>query len=175
MFLLHSAPFNMLTRKHHCRLCGRVVCFLPPNARNTGRSANQDGNEADPRHLLPKRLVRCSTFVMYDRHSAAVDRSTAAHGLNVDDVANTPCLTLGTIREVDLGDNLSGHDKNDPSAMDPRVLAARAAEIKAGVRICRECLNTISRKQKRAQPSVTEPWVRLYKVSESYLVFCGLC
>lgn len=38
----------------------------------------------------------------------------------------------------------------------------RAREIKAGVRVCRECLNTIMKRQKKSQPKKLDPWLRLY-------------
>lgn len=38
----------------------------------------------------------------------------------------------------------------------------RAREVKAGVRVCRECLNTVMKRQKKSQPKRLDPWLRLY-------------
>jgi len=46
---LCGISFSLTIRKHHCRLCGRVVCYVPPNS-----SAEPLG-----------RQERCSTFVNY--------------------------------------------------------------------------------------------------------------
>lgn len=43
-------PFSITVRKHHCRLCGRVVCYVPPNS-----------------HPAPiSKDARCSTHFIYD-------------------------------------------------------------------------------------------------------------
>jgi len=46
---LCSVPFGLAVRKHHCRLCGRIVCYVPPN---------------DAPEPL-RRTERCSTFISY--------------------------------------------------------------------------------------------------------------
>lgn len=46
---LCGIPFSITVRKHHCRLCGRVVCYVPPN------------DQPPPM----ARTMRCSTHFVY--------------------------------------------------------------------------------------------------------------
>lgn len=166
------APFNVVTRKHHCRLCGRVVCFLPPNAApttssRTGTPLGLDSADGEsPRPLLPTRSVRCSTFVLYTRFPVEQQRAAAGGSLLEKPAAATNHLATGMLREVDLGDvptpvnpALSARDRD---ILESQIETKRQEEIRKGVRVCRDCLTTVMKRQKRVQPKRTEGWMRLY-------------
>lgn len=164
-------PFNVVTRKHHCRLCGRVVCFLPPNAAPTINPHSTTPNSAQavdngaPRPLQPTRTARCSTFVLYSRFPAEHQRPTLDIKA-MEKAGSTNYLATGILREVDLGDvptpvnpALSARDRD---ILESQTENKRAEEMKKGVRVCRECLTTAMKRQKRLQPKRTEGWMRLY-------------
>ena len=179
-----AAPFNVITRKHHCRLCGRVVCFLPPNS--SASNIRQNGNgaargpesenmaEAPLAPPLPTRTVRCSTFIIYDHLPDSRPSSPApGFGLGLAEkslASATPrqfnLLTSGILREVDLGDaavpfnpSLSQRERD---LLESALESKRADETKRGVRVCRDCLDTVMKRQKKVQPKRTEGWMRLY-------------
>ncbi|GAA5947238.1 hypothetical protein JCM3765_001585 [Sporobolomyces pararoseus] len=65
--------FGFLTRKHHCRLCGRIICFLPPTPPPTITtslppaevSSTPKEGETKPGLVPISRRERCSTFFTF--------------------------------------------------------------------------------------------------------------
>lgn len=75
-------------------------------------------------------------------------------------------LSQGILREVDLGDlstisaaSLPAREREQSEA---EAEARRADEVKRGVRVCRECITTVMKRQKKVQPKRVEDWLRLY-------------
>ncbi|KAK9899666.1 hypothetical protein P389DRAFT_2535 [Cystobasidium minutum MCA 4210] len=166
-----GAPFNVVTRKHHCRLCGRVVCFLPPNANEAGTSATvkktaADSGDETPQAIVPTRTARCSTFILYERY-LATGSSQSLIGSPSSPSGFNNLLSTGSVREVDLGDYpplqaLASLTVQERDVIEAELDSKRAREVKAGVRVCRECLNTVMKRQKKSQPKRLEPWLKLY-------------
>ena len=80
-------------------------------------------------------------------------------------------LSSGILREVDLGDVASfGSNSMSPKDLDlheAEAAAKRTEEMKKGIRVCRECFNTVMSRQKKLVPKRVEGWLRLYQVSAS--------
>lgn len=88
------------------------------------------------------------------------------------------CLNRGIVREVDLGDGPTpvpapgaGFTQRDADAFEARLEALRAEEIKKGVRVCRDCLNSVLKRQKKLQPKLIESWYKLYQVRMNWLLY----
>jgi rabenosyn-5 len=166
-----GAPFNVVTRKHHCRLCGRVVCFLPPNTSEALAPSIQKPSDlqAPSAPILGQtalRSSRCSTFVLYDRYPGSGSSQSLLIGTH-NGVGHSSLLATGSIREVDLGDfppiqALASLTAQERDTVEAELDSKRMREMKAGVRVCRECLNTVWKRQKKSQPKREEPWLRLY-------------
>ena len=130
-----TAPFSLTTRKHHCRLCGRVVCFLPPSGPNqlVLAAAAARANAADPdgpqQLVPPTRRERCSTFFTYEYEasSSAEESEKRVQGVVVE-------VAPMEREELDLR-----------AAMEQArgKAADEAKDERKKVRVCRECLNTV--------------------------------
>ena len=119
-----------------------------------------------PRPLQPTRSARCSTFVLYDRFPAEQQKHVLEATLLEKPAHSASYLANGMLREVDLGDvplplnpALSARDRD---ILESQIEIKRAEEIKKGVRVCRDCLDIVMKRQKRLQPKRTEGWMRLY-------------
>ena len=115
-------------RRHHCRLCGRVVCFLPPTpvtpAETDASPATIPFSEI-PTHTKATRRERCSTFFTYEQQ----------------------LLSDGTGEKQPYGVVVEIPPIEQDFSIDA-VLAAPPAEKKPKderkkVRVCRDCLNTV--------------------------------
>ncbi|GAA95043.1 uncharacterized protein L969DRAFT_51661 [Mixia osmundae IAM 14324] len=71
------ASFSLTTRKHHCRTCGRVICFLPPT---TPSSLLPPGTPAP----LITRSRRCSTFITFEIQPALIQKGQRIIETEVD-------------------------------------------------------------------------------------------
>lgn len=72
-------------------------------------------------------------------------------------------LSSGYLREVDLGDHSSGSQR-EKDLLEAQAEAKRNEEMKKGVRVCRECLNTVTKRQKKLLPQRVEAWMKQYQV-----------
>ncbi|KAM0792406.1 hypothetical protein ACM66B_005085 [Microbotryomycetes sp. NB124-2] len=134
-----SASFGLKTRRHHCRLCGRVVCFLPPTLPVPPSTTLTAETRAPP---APVRPIRCSTFftVEYEGQSGTAEKHP-----------------VGVVHEVETAEPesaLTAFEKAPPKPKDERKK----------VRVCRDCLNTVLRQQMKTLPVRTPTWLKLYEV-----------
>ncbi|GAA5965321.1 hypothetical protein JCM8115_002254 [Rhodotorula mucilaginosa] len=144
-----SAAFGVRVRRHHCRLCGRVVCFLPPTPATPAESdASPTATPFSemPTHNKATRRERCSTFFTYEQQ----------------------LLSDGTGEKQPYGVVVEIPPIEQDLSIDA-VLAAPPAEKKPKderkkVRVCRDCLNTVIRQQLKTLPVRTPTWLKLYEV-----------
>ncbi|GAA6023700.1 hypothetical protein JCM10207_008753 [Rhodosporidiobolus poonsookiae] len=144
-----TAAFGVRARRHHCRLCGRVVCFLPPTP------LSQYPAPASPVDLTapapaptPFRRERCSTFFTYEQQvfpAAGRDREKQALGVIVEVVPLEQDMSIDGM----LGAAGPVKEKKDE---------------RKKVRVCRDCLNTVLRQQLKTLPVRTPTWLKLYEV-----------
>lgn len=118
----------------------------------------------------PLRSVRCSTFILYERYPTT-GSSQSLLGAPKATQGQHPLLSTGTVREVDLGDfppvqALAALSLKERDLVEAELDTRRAREMKAGVRVCRDCLNVVMKRQKKSQPKRQEPWLRLYLALE---------
>lgn len=115
---------------------------------------------------MPTRSARCSTFILYERFPST-GSSRSLLGAPSTASGHDALLAAGSLREVDLGDfpstlNFANLTPQERDLVEAELDSKRAREVKAGVRVCRECLNTVMKRQKKSQPKRTETWLRLY-------------
>jgi rabenosyn-5 len=68
---LCSTPFSLSVRKHHCRLCGRIVCASPHLSLPPEFGANGD---VPPRKVDSSNVeeIKCSSLVIADSKGGAI-------------------------------------------------------------------------------------------------------
>ncbi|ORY58668.1 FYVE zinc finger-domain-containing protein [Leucosporidium creatinivorum] len=138
------ASFGIKTRRHHCRLCGRVVCFLPPTLPPIPSPFDAPpAAEAPPPIPTPSRRERCSTFFTYEYEGALVGEKKPT-GLVVEVEPVEQDLSLGGVVN-DIGQTKEKDERKK-------------------VRVCRDCLNTVLRQQLKTLPVRTPTWLKLYEV-----------
>lgn len=117
---LCSTPFSLSIRKHHCRLCGRIVCASPHLSLPPGLDASAD---------LPPRKADGSGIV------------------------EAKCSSLV------IADSKGGTVIKDMPGWDEGILE----DNKRGIRICRECRETIMRRQYMLDDGTIPAYLQLYE------------
>ncbi|GAA5868425.1 hypothetical protein JCM8547_006271 [Rhodosporidiobolus lusitaniae] len=160
-----TASFGVRARRHHCRLCGRVVCFLPPTPLSaypepsflSHLSSTASESPASPPPPPPPasfRRERCSTFITYEHQvfpsPSAVDGEKRTYGVVVEIPPVEQDLSVdGMLGSVAVGGQSREKEKKDE---------------RKKVRVCRDCLNTVMRQQMKTLPVRTPTWLKLYEV-----------
>ncbi|GAA5841534.1 hypothetical protein JCM11251_001254 [Rhodosporidiobolus azoricus] len=142
-----SAGFGVRARRHHCRLCGRVVCFLPPTPLSQyPTSPSPLASTALPPPPTQFRRERCSTFFTYEQQGFPAKPGEEKKPIGV--IVEVPPV------EQDMSiDGMLG-------AAGP----VKEKDERKKVRVCRECLNTVMRQQLKTLPVRTPTWLKLYEV-----------
>ncbi|EPQ29642.1 uncharacterized protein PFL1_02862 [Pseudozyma flocculosa PF-1] len=128
-----STAFSLTVRKHHCRLCGRVVCASPHLSRPAWPEAvGAPGDATQPMPLVEQRKQlerKCSSLIVADPVTGKIEDARDAAGLA-------------------------------KGAADGK--ADRAASEK-GVRICRDCKDVIRKRQYMIDDGTVPAYLKLYE------------
>jgi rabenosyn-5 len=162
---LYRSIFSLTNRKHHCRLCGRIVCSLAPTSQailaltaptpTLTPSIMPDTRHVNPRTGLPlgTRRETCSLLLVADYRTG--------RGQEVDENF-VGWMQMGNRKNVEVAESSSPSSSSSTTAASAR----RPDEVQVkGVRTCRECWQTVSRKQKMADRNQVDKFTRLYAVS----------
>ncbi|GAA5888022.1 hypothetical protein JCM6882_000253 [Rhodosporidiobolus microsporus] len=142
-----TASFGVRVRRHHCRLCGRVVCFLPPTPLSQFMtSSTPDDPSAPPAPPAHFRRERCSTFFTYEQQVFPPKAGEEKKPIGV--VVEIPPVEQDLSIDAMLG------------AAGP----VKERDERKKVRVCRDCLNTVMRQQLKTLPVRTPTWLKLYEV-----------
>ncbi|KAK0550298.1 carboxypeptidase Y-deficient [Tilletia horrida] len=148
-----ATPFSLAVRKHHCRLCGRVVCASPnltkpifptlPNSESTA-----DGTTAAPPPATDP--IKAAALLAEQKCSGLIVLTDARTG-KVDDarkVAAETAVAAASAEGVASELALKAIEKN--------------VEERA-VRICKDCRKVIFRQQYMLESGPVPTWVKLYE------------
>ncbi|GHJ83944.1 hypothetical protein NliqN6_0346 [Naganishia liquefaciens] len=168
-----QSSFSLANRKHHCRLCGRIICSLPPTsadylaqAQSSATPRNLEDSISSPNSVSEKSLVNPSTGLPIGMRRAKCSLLLVAdwktgRGQEVEE---------GFIGWLKVED---GTPKADGFTKKPTAKARRSTGglddvspkevIIRGVRVCRDCWQTVSRKQQMQDRAKVTGFSRLYE------------
>ncbi|KNZ60220.1 hypothetical protein VP01_1592g3 [Puccinia sorghi] len=137
-----QTAFGLRIRKHHCRLCGSVVCFSPPWT--TGQRE------------------RCSTMIRFEWEPGGGDGRTekTVEGKVVPLTEQEMGIVDDPQAVLDL---ISPSGSKSPSKPPPSSSASQtSSKPRKGIRVCTHCLAIILRRQAMTYPPKIPDYMYLY-------------
>ncbi|KAL9936079.1 hypothetical protein V8E36_004921 [Tilletia maclaganii] len=161
-----ASPFSLAVRKHHCRLCGRVVCASPnltkpifPNIPAPPPSTTNAGDGPD---------AAAATAAMNAAALSAVDPIKAAALLAEQKCSGLVVLTDARTGKVDDARKVAAE-----AAVAAASAGGAASEValktiesnveERAIRICKDCRGVIFRQQYMLESGPVPIWLKLYE------------
>ncbi|KAE8267260.1 hypothetical protein A4X09_0g5077 [Tilletia walkeri] len=160
-----TTAFSLAVRKHHCRLCGRVVCASPhltkpifPNIPNAAEGADQ-GTAASLAVVDP---IKAASLLAEQKCSGLVVLTDPRTG-KVDDARKVAAeAAVGAATVAEMAGSGGGGGGGGGGGLDTLKTLERDLDGRA-IRICRDCRQVIFRQQYMLESGPTPTWLKLYE------------